>query len=78
MTGEREQAAAAVQLVSGSATTADELAAFARERLARFEIPSDWQLSSTPLPITDVGKIDKAAVRDTWGRAEDVARKQRS
>lgn len=61
-----ERVAAAVQLVPGSRASAELLAAYAQDHLARFEVPSDWQLSTEPLPITDVGKIDKNTLRATW------------
>ncbi|HEY2224241.1 MAG TPA: class I adenylate-forming enzyme family protein [Actinomycetospora sp.] len=61
-----ERVAAAVQLRPGSSATADELKAFAAERLPRYAVPADWWLGEADLPATDVGKIDKAALRATW------------
>lgn len=61
-----ERVAAAVQLRPGRTVTVEELSAFAAERLPRFSVPADWWLRTDDLPATDVGKVDKAAVRDTW------------
>ncbi len=46
--------------------TSDDLVAFARERLPRYSVPSDWWLRTEDLPTTDVGKVDKAMVRASW------------
>jgi long-chain acyl-CoA synthetase len=61
-----ERVAAAVQVRPGSLTTAEDLAAFAARGLARFEVPADWLLLTAPLPATDVGKVDKQALRERW------------
>lgn len=61
-----ERVAAAVQLAPGATVTGADLAAFAAEHLARFEVPAEWRLQTGALPTTDVGKIDKRALRDGW------------
>jgi long-chain acyl-CoA synthetase len=67
-----ERVAAAVQLRPGALTTAAELAEFAARRLARFEVPGDWLLLTGPLPVTDVGKVDKRALRERWSTLSAV------
>ncbi|WP_239374715.1 class I adenylate-forming enzyme family protein [Frankia sp. Cj5] len=49
---------------AGSATTADELAAFARSRLAYFKVPVDWHVVDD-LPRTASGKVRKFLLRET-------------
>lgn len=66
-----ERVAAAVQVRSDASVTADELAVYARERLPRYAVPSDWWLRADLLPSTDVGKIDKAALRATWPTGDE-------
>jgi long-chain acyl-CoA synthetase len=61
-----ERVAAAVQLRAGHSATAEELKAFAADRLPRYAVPADWWLGEADLPATDVGKIDKATLRATW------------
>jgi long-chain acyl-CoA synthetase len=61
-----ERVAAAVQLRAGHSATAEELKAFAADRLPRYAVPADWWLGEADLPATDVGKIDKATLRSTW------------
>jgi len=46
--------------------TEGELAAFAAEHLARFEVPARWLLQPEPLTMTEVGKIAKHELRAAW------------
>jgi acyl-CoA synthetase (AMP-forming)/AMP-acid ligase II len=53
----------------GSASpTPDELAAFCRERLAPFEVPTSFQEASA-LPHTVKGSLDRRAVAQQFGPA---------
>jgi long-chain acyl-CoA synthetase len=61
-----EELAAVVVLHPGQEVTGDELGAFARETLARFEIPSQWWFHSGPLPQNATGKVLKRALRQEW------------
>ncbi len=59
---------AAVIVPRGSATpTADELAAFCRDRLAPFEVPASFQ-QAAELPHTAKGSLDRRAVAQQFGR----------
>ncbi len=59
---------AAVIVARGSAAPSpDELAAFCRDRLAPFEVPTEFQLASE-LPHTAKGSLDRRAVADRFGR----------
>ncbi|BBZ72874.1 FadD7 family fatty acid--CoA ligase [Mycobacterium paraseoulense] len=59
---------AAVIVPRGSAApTADELAAFAGDRLAPFEVPGSFQLAAE-LPHTAKGSLDRRAVAQRFGR----------
>jgi acyl-CoA synthetase (AMP-forming)/AMP-acid ligase II len=42
------------------------LAAFLRDSLAYFEIPSRWWIHDGPLPCNDSGKVDKQRLAATW------------
>lgn len=58
----------AVIVARGSAApTADELAAFCRDRLAPFEVPAEFQLTAE-LPHTAKGSLDRRAVAEQFGR----------
>lgn len=46
--------------------TEGELAAFAAQYLARFEVPARWLLQPEPLPMTEAGKIAKHELRAAW------------
>lgn len=61
-----ERVAAAVQLRVGATATEADLVSFAREHLPRYSVPADWWLRDDDLPATDVGKVDKAALRAAW------------
>jgi acyl-CoA synthetase (AMP-forming)/AMP-acid ligase II len=59
---------AAVIVARGSvAPTADELTAFCRERLAPFEVPTEFQ-QADELPHTAKGSLDRRAVAEQFGR----------
>jgi acyl-CoA synthetase (AMP-forming)/AMP-acid ligase II len=57
-----EEVAAVVRTRSENPVGEAELAAFVGERLARFAVPSRWLLTVDPLPLTDSGKVRKAAL----------------
>jgi acyl-CoA synthetase (AMP-forming)/AMP-acid ligase II len=44
----------------------DELAAHARQGLARFEIPSAWWVRAAALPLNPSGKVLRREVRREW------------
>jgi fatty-acyl-CoA synthase len=57
-----ETPCAFVQLKPGAATSAEELTAFCRDRLARFKMPKTMVFG--PLPVTATGKIQKFVLRE--------------
>ncbi len=59
-----EEVAAAITLSQGSTLTADDLAAYCREHLARFEVPTVWDIRFEDLPRSPQGKILKRVLRD--------------
>jgi long-chain acyl-CoA synthetase len=59
-----EEVAAAVVPRDGTVLAADDLAAFLRERLAAFKVPSRWVLAGAPLPRSATGKILKRELRE--------------
>ena len=61
-----EEVAAVVVLAQGDPTGPDELAAFAAENLAYFEVPTRWQIRHEALPQNATGKILKRQLRDEW------------
>lgn len=61
-----EQVGAAVVPAAGATLSAGELAAYATERLAHFEVPSKWWVHPGPLPTNDTGKLDKRAIKAAW------------
>jgi long-chain acyl-CoA synthetase len=61
-----EEVAAVVVLAEGNRTSPDELAAFAAEGLAYFEIPTQWEIRYEALPQNATGKILKRQLRDEW------------
>ncbi|MHB8464023.1 MAG: class I adenylate-forming enzyme family protein [Acidimicrobiales bacterium] len=65
-----EEVAAAIVLRPGSTATARILSAYARERLASFEVPTRWWFREGALPCNDSGKIDKRALIATWPSGE--------
>jgi acyl-CoA synthetase (AMP-forming)/AMP-acid ligase II len=59
---------AAVIVARGSAApTADELAAFCRDRLAPFEVPADFR-QADELPHTAKGSLDRRAMAEQFGK----------
>ena len=61
-----EEVAAVVVLAEGDRTGPDELAAFAAENLAYFEVPTQWEIRYEALPQNASGKILKRQLRDEW------------
>lgn len=61
-----EEVAAVVVLAEGVQAGPDELAAFAAEQLAYFEVPTQWQIQYQALPQNATGKILKRQLRDAW------------
>ena len=47
---------------TGFDTTADELRAYVAERLAYYKVPSQWRLTTEPLPKTATGKIVRSGL----------------
>ncbi|MCW2997877.1 MAG: putative fatty-acid--CoA ligase [Solirubrobacterales bacterium] len=68
-----EEVAAAVLLRPGAQAGIEELAAYAKGRMASFQVPSRWWLSDEPLPMTDSGKADKKRLRLIFPAAPDQA-----
>ncbi len=58
-----EEVVAFVQLLPGATVTADELVAFARERLSAVKYPRDVRVVEA-VPLTSVGKLDRKALRE--------------
>ncbi len=65
-----EEVAAAVVPRPGSEVATGDLAAFAKARLAHFEVPAHWWVRHEPLPVNDSGKVDKRSVKATWPALE--------
>lgn len=61
-----EEVAAAVVLRESSYLTAKELATYAAERLARFEVPTRWWIRTEALPTNASGKVIKREVVQAW------------
>ena len=61
-----EEVAARVVTRLDATVDSDALAAYATERLAGFEVPSRWWISTEPLPMTDTGKADKRRLKEVW------------
>jgi acyl-CoA synthetase (AMP-forming)/AMP-acid ligase II len=64
-----ETVAAVIVPNQSAPPTATELAEFARERLAAFEVPASIELTDE-LPHTAKGSLDRRAVADKFGRAD--------
>jgi long-chain acyl-CoA synthetase len=58
-----EEVVAFVSLRNGSETTADELVAFAKERIGGYKYPREVRVVSD-IPLTAVGKVDRKALRE--------------
>jgi acyl-CoA synthetase (AMP-forming)/AMP-acid ligase II len=63
-----QRVVAAVQLAPGASLAADELAAFARERLARYKVPEEIAFV-TALPRNAMGKVVKRELEPLFGGA---------
>lgn len=61
-----EELAAVVVLGDGDMTSPDELASFAAQNLAYFEVPTQWDIRRQALPQNATGKILKRQLRDEW------------
>ncbi len=59
-----EEVVAAVQLRPGAELDLDHMAAFLKERIAGFMVPTRWFLRDEPLPRGATGKILKRQIRD--------------
>jgi long-chain acyl-CoA synthetase len=53
-------------VVLSAAATADELAAYAAQRLSSFSVPARWWLRSDQLPTNDAGKVLKHVLSAQW------------
>ncbi|HKU43744.1 MAG TPA: class I adenylate-forming enzyme family protein [Polyangiales bacterium] len=62
-----EEVGAVVQLAPGSGASADELRAYAAERLAAFKVPVRIELRADPLPRNPNGKIMKRELKRDLG-----------
>jgi long-chain acyl-CoA synthetase len=60
---------AAVVVLSDTATSTEDLARFAGEALAYFEVPSRWWIHDGALPQNATGKIVKRLLREQWPRS---------
>lgn len=61
-----EEVAACVVLRTPESVSAKDLAAFAGQRLARFEVPGRWWLRTEPLPTNPSGKVVKPELVRDW------------
>ncbi|MGV0795522.1 class I adenylate-forming enzyme family protein [Mycolicibacterium elephantis] len=61
-----EEVGAVVVTRTDAAVDADELQAFARVTLARFEVPTRWWISTSPLPLNSTGKVMKRELVGRW------------
>jgi long-chain acyl-CoA synthetase len=61
-----ETVAAVVRLAPEATVPTEELDAFARPRLANFEVPARWIFRDASLPTNDSGKVLKAVLRDEY------------
>ncbi|MEQ1517584.1 MAG: AMP-binding protein, partial [Usitatibacteraceae bacterium] len=64
-----EVGCAFIELKEGAVATEEELAAFCRERMARFKVPKTFLFR--PLPKTSTGKIQKFVLRD-WAKSKEA------
>lgn len=68
-----EAVAAVLVIDSPGAATAEEMSVFARRRLAHFELPSHWVLTTEALPTLATGKVDKRRLLGSY--LEETARR---
>lgn len=66
-----EIVAAVVVLREGLEVTAEDLKAFAADRLAYFEVPSRWWLRREQLPTNATGKVVKQSLREGWPKNDE-------
>ncbi len=57
-----EEVGALVVVTEDDAPTADQLAAYVRDQLAYFKVPTRWRLTTDPLPRTATGKVPRSDV----------------
>ncbi|MWA00683.1 AMP-binding protein [Actinomadura sp. LD22] len=57
----------AVVVLRGSPAAEADLAAFVRDRLAYFKVPSRWKTTTDPLPRNATGKVVRRAVEEALG-----------
>ncbi|WP_433227306.1 class I adenylate-forming enzyme family protein [Actinomadura formosensis] len=58
------QEVAAVVVANGPPPSPEDLAAFARERLAYFKVPTRWHITADPLPRNATGKVLRKQVEE--------------
>jgi acyl-CoA synthetase (AMP-forming)/AMP-acid ligase II/acyl dehydratase len=63
-----ERVAAVVVLKPGQKVRVEELRAYAQDRLAKYELPTEWWLRYEELPVNGVGKVDKEHLRRVFPR----------
>jgi acyl-CoA synthetase (AMP-forming)/AMP-acid ligase II len=56
----------AAVVVADDAIAADDLRRLVTPRLSSFAVPARWWLRTAPLPIGDVGKVDKKKLKAEW------------
>ncbi|WP_433601740.1 class I adenylate-forming enzyme family protein [Nocardia sp. CA-135953] len=56
--------AALVVVENGSATTEQELAEFAKQRIAYYKVPAKWRITRTPLTRNATGKVVRAGIAE--------------
>src|SRR5581483_3362152 len=61
-----EEVGAAVRFRPGDGASAEELSAFAGERLPGFAVPTRWWFPAGPFPLTESGKVKKSALKAGW------------
>lgn len=57
-----EEVAAVVVVAPGTEVTEDELCEHAGARLARYKVPSRWQITTTDLPRNATGKVNRSLI----------------
>lgn len=60
-----EEVAAVVVVAPGTEVTEDELREHAGARLARYKVPSRWQITTTGLPRNATGKVNRSLIAVT-------------
>lgn len=67
---------AAVVPKANATLSAAELDAHCRARIAGFKVPRSYDIRTAPLPLSAIGKVGKAQLREEWLAAEKVRAKQ--